>query len=370
MIEENIDFELLWVSVYTFQCRRLKRFRHHQIIFVGDAAHQVSPFGARGANGGVQDVNNLIWKLKLVIENKAAEDLLESYNHERILAADENILHSTKSTEFVTPKTESSKLLRDAVLSLSKNVQGIRPFINSGRLSTSSIYKNSPLNSPDQDEFGGNAHIGGPCIDAPILYNGKKSWFLKVLGGKFCGAYFTEKSKNLDRPTISQFNILVAGIIPFKMIIVTQNLLFKQKTIDYPVIIDYEKELNNRYDAIPGTFYLVRPDQHIAARWKKFNLDWVQQSLRKSIGYPIKKINTVKKTYKSVDHLLDIPNLKNPDDIYQNLIESQSNFDDNELKIFYARLILLLMNQIGNEQILKQAINIAQKGMMHKNKIN
>jgi 3-(3-hydroxy-phenyl)propionate hydroxylase len=107
MLGEDAKFELEWVSVYTFQCRRLKRFRHGRVIFAGDSAHQVSPFGARGGNGGVQDVDNLIWKLALVIGGEAPNSLLDSYDEERILAADENILNSTRSTDFITPKSRT-----------------------------------------------------------------------------------------------------------------------------------------------------------------------------------------------------------------------------------------------------------------------
>ncbi len=61
MLGDDRPFTLEWVSVYTFQCRRLDRFVHGRVIFVGDAAHQVSPFGARGANSGFQDTDNLVW---------------------------------------------------------------------------------------------------------------------------------------------------------------------------------------------------------------------------------------------------------------------------------------------------------------------
>jgi 3-(3-hydroxy-phenyl)propionate hydroxylase len=109
MLGDEREFELEWVSVYTFQCRRMNRFNHGRVLFVGDAAHQVSPFGARGANSGVQDTDNLVWKLKLVMDGKAPATLLDTYSEERGHAADENILNSTRSTDFITPKSESAR---------------------------------------------------------------------------------------------------------------------------------------------------------------------------------------------------------------------------------------------------------------------
>jgi len=76
----DIEFEYEWVSLYTFQCRRMKNFVHGRVIFAGDSAHLVSPFGARGANGGIQDVDNLAWKLALVLQRKAPVELLRSYD--------------------------------------------------------------------------------------------------------------------------------------------------------------------------------------------------------------------------------------------------------------------------------------------------
>ena len=65
-------FEFEWISLYKFQCRRMEKFIHGRVIFAGDAAHQVSPFGARGANSGLEDAENLAWKLDRVLQEAVA----------------------------------------------------------------------------------------------------------------------------------------------------------------------------------------------------------------------------------------------------------------------------------------------------------
>jgi 3-(3-hydroxy-phenyl)propionate hydroxylase len=160
-------YELAWVSVYTFNCRRLDRFVHGRVIFIGDAAHQVSPFGARGANSGIQDAENLAWKLAAVLKGQGGATLIESYDIERIQAADENIGHSTRSTDFMSPHTGAERRLRDAVLALAPHAEFARRMVNSGRLSLPAIY-DTPLSTPDAAVFAGTTKLGAPLPDVPL----------------------------------------------------------------------------------------------------------------------------------------------------------------------------------------------------------
>jgi 3-(3-hydroxy-phenyl)propionate hydroxylase len=148
MLGADREFDLEWVSVYTFQCRRMQQFRHGRVLFAGDAAHQVSPFGARGANSGIQDSDNLCWKLRLVLDGKAPESLLDSYSGERVFAADENIMNSTRSTDFITPKSRTSLNFRNAVLTLARDHAFARALVNSGRLSVPSFLTGSRSTPP------------------------------------------------------------------------------------------------------------------------------------------------------------------------------------------------------------------------------
>ena len=160
-------YVLEWVSIYTFNCRRLDRFVHDRVVFVGDAAHQVSPFGARGANSGIQDAENLAWKVAAFLKGQGGDPLIASYDLERIPAADENIGHSTRSTDFMSPHSSAERRLRDAVLALAPKAEFARRMINSGRLSVPMVY-DTPLSTPDEAPFAGAAKLGAPLPDVPL----------------------------------------------------------------------------------------------------------------------------------------------------------------------------------------------------------
>src|SRR5437773_1186040 len=172
---DKFDFE--WISLYKFQCRRMDKFIHGRVIFAGDAAHQVSPFGARGANSGLEDAEHVAWKLDRILRKISPERLIESYHIERSVAADENIRESTRSTDFMAPATAQEARLRKAVLSLAEETEFGKRMINGGRLSVPSIY-DSPLSSADCDAWRGGPPPGASMLDAPIAARGGPSTYL------------------------------------------------------------------------------------------------------------------------------------------------------------------------------------------------
>jgi 3-(3-hydroxy-phenyl)propionate hydroxylase len=284
LLGRDTRFDLEWVSVYTFACLRMERFRHGRVLFAGDSAHGVSPFGARGANSGVQDAENLAWKLRLVVEGKAPEALLDSYDAERVFAADENILNSTRSTDFITPKSEASRAFRDATLELAKDCGFARRLVNSGRLSVPSTYRDSPLNTPDTDAFEGSMVPGAPAADAPVRARGQTGWFLPELGdGGFAGVYFSDGG-DLHPARLDALRSLAGGVTPVQVLLVTPQSVQPEETARIPVLEDAEGLLARRYDARPGTFYLLRPDQHVCARWRRFDPDLVRAAMARAAG--------------------------------------------------------------------------------------
>jgi len=224
------DFRLDWVSVYTFQCRRLARFVHDKVIFCGDSAHIVSPFGARGGNGGLQDVDALGWRLAAVAKGHDPA-ILNAYDRERQFGADENLMNSSRTTRFMSPAPGAERLFRDAVLALAGKAPFARPLVNSGRLSVPCVY---PLTGPDDPALPRPSRPGAVAPDAPL----PQGWLIDQLG---------------QEPivlAIGQPAPAVAGL----------------RTLS----LDPTPELRTRYlGAAPSAIYLIRPDQIVAARWAK-----------------------------------------------------------------------------------------------------
>ncbi len=276
MLDDEREFALEWVSVYTFQCRRMGKFRHGRVLFAGDAAHQVSPFGARGANSGYQDADNLAWKLALVAGGKAPERLLDTYNDERTLAADENLLNSTRSTDFITPKTPVSKRFRDAVLELAERHAFARKLVNSGRLSVPTVYADSALNTADVDCFAGRMLPGAPMDDSPIAGG---SWLIDALGNCFQLLVFVDDPVDLDQNFMDGFRRLAQLHVPVETLVISRRA---GDVANARTLIDVKGVAARRYDARCGTVYLARPDQHVAARWRQFDFDRVCAALTRA----------------------------------------------------------------------------------------
>jgi len=274
MLGEEAAFELEWVSVYTFQCRRLERFRKGRVLFVGDSAHQVSPFGARGGNGGVQDADNLVWKLDLVLRGAAPAALLDSYDIERGWGADENIGHSTRATDFITPKSEASRDFRDAALALAARFDFARRLVNSGRLSQPAVLDASPLTTPDAagERFDAPMRPGAACLDAPIRDRADRDdWLLRTLAR--AGGFVLLAAPVQGDPEGAAVDAAAAALEPPATTLVAGR--------DFE---DREGLVAARYDLAPGTVYLIRPDQHAAARLRTLSLERLRRAQDRALA--------------------------------------------------------------------------------------
>lgn len=271
--------EITWASIYTFQARRLARFRHGRVLFAGDAAHQVSPFGARGGNSGIQDAENLAWKLAYVVKGLAPDRLLDSYDAERGLAADENIRITSRTTDFLTPRTAASRILRDAVLHLAADAPFARTLVNSGRLSTPTIHAGSPLSTPDAEPWDGGTPTGAPCPNFAL--SGRDGFLLDHLGGRFQILLFLGESQAIG----AELAALLAQLADLGPAAPEPILVARQPFASpYPMLDDGTGAVHDGFAAMAGSGCLLRPDQHVAARWHGPAAPGISRALARALG--------------------------------------------------------------------------------------
>jgi 3-(3-hydroxy-phenyl)propionate hydroxylase len=258
---DKFGFE--WISLYKFQCRRMDKFIHGRVLFAGDSAHQVSPFGARGANSGLEDAENISWKLDRVLRGISPESLLESYHVERSAAADENIRESTRSTDFMAPVSRQEARLRKAVLSLARETEFGKRMVNGGRLSVPSVYE-TPLSTADRDAWRGGPRPGVSMPDAPIAERDGHSVFLTEAFIKQ-GTGFTLLAFSNGAGVAAPEGV---GVI----------------RVGGDGFADTAGLAGKRYDAEPGSAYLLRPDGYVAARFRHPDRPAVEAALARASG--------------------------------------------------------------------------------------
>ena len=256
MLGADAKFELEWVSVYAFQSRRLRSFVCGDVFFAGDSAHQVSPFGARGANSGVEDADNICWKLESALRRDSPRALLETYDAERTGAADENMRHTARSTNFIAPQSDAAQAFRDAALDLAKSHPFARAIVNSGRLATAAVLRNSPLNAADEGGGNDGVELGTVLPDAPLERDGEKTWMLDELGSGFNTVYFPADEAE-EKAAEESFARVAAGL-PIKLHVVSPRRLR-----------DAEGFLRKRLGADAGGWFLARPDGHLCAQRRR-----------------------------------------------------------------------------------------------------
>lgn len=142
---EDVEVEIVWVGPYTYRSQCLDQLRVGRVFFMGDTAKIVSPFGARGGNTGVADADNLAWKLAAVLRGRASPKLLDSYNEERLEAAQQNVRVTNRTTRFLRPADGMERIFRNAAISLAKQHLFARSLVNTGRMSVANTYTRSSI---------------------------------------------------------------------------------------------------------------------------------------------------------------------------------------------------------------------------------
>jgi 3-(3-hydroxy-phenyl)propionate hydroxylase len=140
-----VKVDIVWVGPYAYKSQCVDTLQMGRVYFMGDTAKVVSPFGARGGNTGVSDADNLAWKLGAVLKGWASPTLLESYNAERLEAAQENVRVTNRTARFLRAPEGMERSLRNAAISLAKQYPFARSLINTGRMAVANTYTRSSI---------------------------------------------------------------------------------------------------------------------------------------------------------------------------------------------------------------------------------
>lgn len=267
-----------WSSVYSARTLTLPDYVHGNVIFTGDAAHLLPIFGVRGANTGFQDAQSLGWHLAFVIKGLASHKLLANHSAERVGAAREIIDEAGKSTRFMAPPSGGFTVLRNAVLSLSLTQDFVRPLYH-WRTSRPHEYTHSILNSRGDDNA---LFTSGPAHGAPPqnIRLGANDFLLDHLGGGFDLLYFTQAAA-IPQALQEVVTAARAQQIPLKVIAV--GAIQPVAGADY-TLPDTHGHCRQRYGIqTDGGAYLLRPDQHVCARWLTLDATRLQAALNAAL---------------------------------------------------------------------------------------
>ncbi len=265
----DLPYEIVWLSDYRFHQRIMDRFRHGNIFFLGDAAHLVAPFGARGLNSAVADVENLAWKLAFLLKHNVPDALLDTYQAERWPAQNLNQKVTNTTMLFMSPPDGRRRALRNLILRLSGFYPPARRWVDSGKMVEPFTYIESPILAPDDspvNDWRGAPRLGSKVPDLACICWSKDecqpAFFRTLIGSSFIVLYFTGRTAG-GRP-FSQVACPQLPTLPIRIFTVVP------KAPDVPcqdsLLIDESGDLSKTFAAQPGTLYLVRPDGHISAR--------------------------------------------------------------------------------------------------------
>ena len=281
MLGRQVPWQIDWATVYSANTLTLPDYRAGRVLFTGDAAHLLPIFGVRGANTGFQDGGNLAWKLALVAKGEAPEALLDSYSAERVQAAREICDEGGKSTRFMTPPTAGYRLLRDAVLSLSLSEEFPKDLLH-WRTSRAHTYAHSPLNSfaAEDAAFDGGMSCGDPLRNVRLGAN--DFLFDHLVGAGFLLLGFAgagEPSGDL-RATLEAAARASTKVV---RVMIGPRANAADALADI-VVADPDGRIARKYAAPDGAAYLVRPDQHVCARWRHVTAAALEHALAVALG--------------------------------------------------------------------------------------
>lgn len=328
--EGHLPWKPAWSSVYRAGAMTLAGYRHGRVLFAGNAAHAMPIFGVRGLNSGLDDADNLAWKLAAVLRGDGADALLDSYSSERVQAFHVNAQSARRSTEFMSPPSRGFDVLREAALSLAAEHRGIAELINP-RQTAAVAYAGSPLSTPDADAWQGGPAPGEVLPELPV--DGPVGHLTEAVGPGFVMLH-------VGAPPAWDLGHGLR-IVP---VLARPDARWPQ------ALVDAGGRLARELDAADGSAYLLRPDGHVAARWKRPDEAVVRAALQRALGHG-------NAPTAAAPEVADIGSAR--DRLYTRLALGVSEAGLKRETLFLARLALLLCERLGDEAAAGAAVAAA-----------
>ena len=157
-----------------------------------------------------------------------------------------------------------------------------------GRLSVPAVLHGSSLNTPDVDAFEGRMVPGAPAADAPVLRaNGHPGWLLRELDGEFTVLVYGDGNpRSQINQLAGELGQAAEGLVPLKVLRIAAHGSTPLAHAGSACLVDQQGLVAQRYDLRPGSAVLLRPDQHVCARWRKPSADKLRAALRTALARP------------------------------------------------------------------------------------
>ncbi|HET9896225.1 MAG TPA: FAD-dependent monooxygenase [Streptosporangiaceae bacterium] len=249
-----VPYEIDWLSTYRFHQRVVDRLLVGRVLLAGDAAHALPPYGSRGMNSGIQDADNLAWKLALVLSGVAMPELLDTYHLERHAAAEENLRITEATIRFMVPPGPVRRWLRNFVLSVAVPVKGARRHVNSGRMAEPHVYENSPIVQSREH----NPVLGSFAPDSMVRSGASLIRLRTLFGSGFVALRFAP-----DPAAATVFHAMAATVptsVPARFL----SIVPAASSDEPAVLCDVDGSVRAAFHAQNGDWFLIRPDGHVA----------------------------------------------------------------------------------------------------------
>jgi 2-polyprenyl-6-methoxyphenol hydroxylase-like FAD-dependent oxidoreductase len=268
----------VWLRYFRIHHRQATSYRHGRVFLAGDAAHVHSPAGAQGMNTGIQDSWNLGWKLALVEQGQADQDLLDSYEEERLPVGGFVLRFTDRAFSVATSPNPLLRLMRSQLaprllpLIAKLGRARARAFRTIAQLNVS--YRQSSIVEEGEPSLSGGPRAGDRFPDFRLELDGRAVWIQELLGPGSFHLILCGPPGEWDEVRIANLQERYDGLIAVHRL---------AREDGSGILHDGLGEGLRRLGVKRVGQYLVRPDGYVGYRVAGQDLADLEQHLRRRI---------------------------------------------------------------------------------------